>query len=127
MAGLGLASGTGSVPEVTRIEPCRDDTPGDTESTNLGLPFCTFTISNGRTGAPLEIEDADKQNAWFTVPASFSKAGTSHLILEVTDTGTPALTRYQRFAACRFLAVLLTVGEGEGRGEEAFGLNHIPY
>jgi len=56
----------------------------------------TFTISSGRTGAPLRIEDADQQNAWFTVPARFGSTGTIHVILAVTDNGTPVLTRYQR-------------------------------
>lgn len=56
----------------------------------------TFTVSTARTGAPLKIEDADKMNAWFTVPTKFGKAGTIHIILAVTDNGTPALTRYQR-------------------------------
>lgn len=56
----------------------------------------TFTVSTARTGQPLKIEDADKPKAWFTVPAKFGRAGTIHIILAVTDTGTPALTRYQR-------------------------------
>ena len=56
----------------------------------------TFTLSSGRTGTPLKIEDADKPNAWFTVPTKFGRPGTIHLILAVTDNGTPALTRYQR-------------------------------
>ena len=56
----------------------------------------TFTLSSGRTGAPLTIEDADQPRAWFTVPARFGRPGTLHIILAVTDDGTPALTRYQR-------------------------------
>lgn len=56
----------------------------------------TFTLSNARTGAPLKIEDADKMNAWFTVPDRFGKAGTMHVILAITDNGMPPLTRYQR-------------------------------
>lgn len=56
----------------------------------------TFTVANARTGLPIKIEDADKPGAWFTVPAKFGKAGTLHIILAVTDHGTPALTRYQR-------------------------------
>lgn len=56
----------------------------------------TFTLSSGRTGAPLKIEDADKQNAWFIVPEKFGRPGTIHFIVAVTDNGTPALTRYQR-------------------------------
>jgi hypothetical protein len=55
----------------------------------------TFVISNSRTGAPLKIEDANKVNAWFTAP-KVTKPATMHVILAVTDQGTPALTRYQR-------------------------------
>ncbi len=56
----------------------------------------TFALSTARTGQPLKIEDADQAKAWFTVPGKFGRAGTIHIILAVTDTGTPALTRYQR-------------------------------
>lgn len=56
----------------------------------------TFTIANARTGCPLTIENADQMNASFTVPAKFGRPGTLHIILAVTDNGTPALTRYQR-------------------------------
>jgi len=57
----------------------------------------TFTTSNARTGQPVEIENADKPNAWFTVPAKrVLRNGTMHIILAVTDKGTPPLTRYQR-------------------------------
>ncbi|NDW13628.1 DUF1593 domain-containing protein [Bacteroides sp. 214] len=55
----------------------------------------SYIISSGRTGNPLEINDADKMNAWFTIPKS-SRLGTMHIILAVTDNGTPALTRYKR-------------------------------
>ncbi|MDX2048828.1 MAG: DUF1593 domain-containing protein [Chitinophagaceae bacterium] len=55
----------------------------------------TFTISTARTGDPLKIEDADKANAWFIVPARYGRLGTMYIILAITDNGTPALTRYQ--------------------------------
>lgn len=55
----------------------------------------TFACSASRTGAPLKINDADKANAWFEVPRTI-RVGTIHIILEVTDRGTPALTRYRR-------------------------------
>ena len=55
----------------------------------------TFTIGTARTGNPLKIEDADKEKAWFTVPKSI-RLGTMHIILAVTDSGSPALTRYER-------------------------------
>ncbi|MFM2081994.1 MAG: hypothetical protein RL380_685 [Verrucomicrobiota bacterium] len=56
----------------------------------------TFTVSSGRTGAPVTIENADQMNASLTVPAKFGRPGTLHVILAVTDHGQPALTRYQR-------------------------------
>jgi hypothetical protein len=55
----------------------------------------TFTISNGRTGNPLKIEDANQARAWFTVPKS-DYIGTMHIILAVSDNGGPSLTRYKR-------------------------------
>jgi hypothetical protein len=55
----------------------------------------TLVISNARTGAPLKIEDANKINAYFTAPR-VAKPETVHVILAVTDQGTPPLTRYQR-------------------------------
>ena len=56
----------------------------------------TFTVANARIGEPIQIENADQMNASFTVPQKFGRAGTMHIILAVTDNGTPALTRYQR-------------------------------
>ena len=57
----------------------------------------TFSTSNARTGAPVTIEDADKATAWFTVPTKrVLRNGTMHIILAVTDEGTPPLTRYRR-------------------------------
>lgn len=57
----------------------------------------SFTVSSARTGQPLSIEDARKPNAWFIVPTRrVLRNGTMHIILAVTDNGTPALTRYRR-------------------------------
>jgi hypothetical protein len=59
----------------------------------------TFPLSSARSGQPLEIEDFDQAKAWFTVPVSRVMApgtGAMHIILAVTDHGTPRLTRYQR-------------------------------
>jgi hypothetical protein len=44
----------------------------------------------------IEIRDAGKQEASFNVPGEAAKGKTIHIICEVTDTGTPQLTRYQR-------------------------------
>jgi hypothetical protein len=57
----------------------------------------TFTTSIARSGQPLTIEDAEQSEAWFTVPTRrVLRNGTMHIILAVTDAGTPALTRYKR-------------------------------
>jgi hypothetical protein len=56
----------------------------------------TFTISTARTGDPLKIDNANKPNATLVIPAKFGRPGSIHIILAVTDNGTPALTRYKR-------------------------------
>lgn len=59
----------------------------------------TFPLSSARSGQPLEIKNFDQQKASFTVPTARVMApgtGTMHLILAVTDHGTPRLTRYRR-------------------------------
>ena len=44
----------------------------------------------------IKILNADKQNSSFKVPADAKKGDTIHIICEVTDKGSPQLTRYQR-------------------------------
>jgi len=59
----------------------------------------TLTTSNARTGQPLEIKSSDQMQASFTVPngrVMLPGTGTMHIILAVTDGGTPPLTRYER-------------------------------
>lgn len=59
----------------------------------------TLTTANPRSGQPFEIQDSDLPEASFTVPTSRVMApgtGTIHIILAVTDDGTPSLTRYRR-------------------------------
>ncbi|MDC7241207.1 MAG: DUF1593 domain-containing protein [Spirochaetales bacterium] len=57
----------------------------------------TFSVSKALTGNPIDIEDADKPGARFTVPTErVFRNGTIHIILALTDSGTPALTRYKR-------------------------------
>jgi hypothetical protein len=55
----------------------------------------TYTHSSGKTPNHLKIENADKANAYFIVPDT-ERLGTIHIILEVTDQGSPPLTRYKR-------------------------------
>jgi hypothetical protein len=58
----------------------------------------TFAASSSRSGQPLEIHDFDQPKAWFIPPARVMPPGTGtmHIILAVTDHGTPRLTRYAR-------------------------------
>lgn len=57
----------------------------------------TFTFADGRSGAPLKIENSDQPTASFIVPTrGVLRTGTMHIILAVTDSGNPPLTRYQR-------------------------------
>ena len=59
----------------------------------------TFPVSSASSGQPIEIKDFDQQRAWFVVPAKRVMSpgtGTIHIILAVTDHGSPRLTRYQR-------------------------------
>jgi hypothetical protein len=53
-----------------------------------------ITLSSARTGNPLTKENADKREACFVIPES-ERLGTMHIMLAVTDDGTPKLTRYQ--------------------------------
>jgi len=50
----------------------------------------------GTFDGTIEIRDAGRQDASVAVPGDFDKGGTLHIICEVTDTGIPRLTRYQR-------------------------------
>jgi hypothetical protein len=44
----------------------------------------------------VEVEEQDTQDASLTVPSDVNEGETIHIICEVTDAGTPKLTRYQR-------------------------------
>ena len=47
-------------------------------------------------GGSIELLDADKQISSFAVPADVKPGETVHVICEVSDQGSPQLTRYQR-------------------------------
>ena len=49
----------------------------------------------GTYGAAVPVTDADAETATLTVPGD-AAGKTIHVILEVTDSGSPALTRYRR-------------------------------
>ena len=55
-----------------------------------------FSVQSGRSGNFIEIQNANTREASFVVPKRAFKAGSLHVILAVTDNGTPALTRYAR-------------------------------
>lgn len=56
-----------------------------------------FTVSSARVGVPIEIVTDAAGAANVTIPTlRVLRNGTLHLILAVTDTGTPSLTRYRR-------------------------------
>jgi hypothetical protein len=50
----------------------------------------------GTYAGKVDIMGADKASATFIVPANAKAGETIHIILQVTDDGTPPLTRYQR-------------------------------
>lgn len=59
----------------------------------------TFPVSSARSGQPVAIHGFDQPKAWFEVPKNRVMepgTGTMHVILAVTDHGSPRLTRYQR-------------------------------
>jgi hypothetical protein len=59
----------------------------------------TRGLSNSRTGVMHEIKNFDQPEAWLIVKTSRVMppgTGTMHIILAVTDHGTPRLTRYKR-------------------------------
>ncbi|HTF95012.1 MAG TPA: nucleoside hydrolase-like domain-containing protein [Cellvibrio sp.] len=59
----------------------------------------TRGISNAATGVMLDIKNFDQPKAWFNVQTNRVMppgTGTMHIILAVTDHGTPRLTRYKR-------------------------------
>jgi len=56
----------------------------------------TLVVQDGRSGAPLAFENDRTRDASFVVPKNAFHEGTMHIILAVTDSGTPSLTRYRR-------------------------------
>jgi Protein of unknown function (DUF1593) len=58
----------------------------------------TLLTSSGTTGQPVPIRDFDQIAASFVVPTGrvMPGVGSMHIILAVTDHGTPRLTRYRR-------------------------------
>lgn len=55
----------------------------------------SILLANGRTGAPLTIDGHETAVASFAAPKVTAPA-TMHIVLALTDTGSPTLTRYRR-------------------------------
>ena len=73
---------------------------GTTDPDRDGLAYHWWQYQEADTyeGA-IDIADTGKQEASFSVPDDGHKGQTIHIICEVTDNGTPQLTRYQRVVA----------------------------
>ncbi len=67
----------------------------DPDKDELSYRWRQYQEADSYTGT-VEIRDRGNENAGFTVPDDAGKGETIHIICEVTDNGTPPLTRYQR-------------------------------
>jgi len=67
----------------------------DPDGDELAFHWWQYPEAGSYDGS-IEIRDAGKQDASFTVPGDAGAGKTIHVICEVTDAGTPRLTRYQR-------------------------------
>ena len=53
-------------------------------------------VEPGTSGNNVTIENTNSKEASFIVPSDAAPGDTIHIILEVTDTGSPPITRFQR-------------------------------
>jgi len=67
----------------------------DPDNNNLKYQWIYYKEVGTLNADRLKLVSADNQDATFTAP-KVKKVGTIHIILAVTDDGTPSLTRYQR-------------------------------
>jgi len=67
----------------------------DPDGNSLQYHWWQYKEAGTYKGA-VDISEAEKQYSSFIVPSDVKNGETIHIILEVTDNGTPALTRYQR-------------------------------
>ncbi len=67
----------------------------DPDGQELNFEWIPYPEASGYEGPPVSIEGRRAPVCSVTIPKSIQN-GTLHVILAVTDSGTPALTRYQR-------------------------------
>jgi hypothetical protein len=67
----------------------------DPDGNRLTYRWWQYAEADTYTGA-VNIAQADAPNASFVAPRDAVSGDTVHIICEVTDNGSPALTRYQR-------------------------------
>jgi hypothetical protein len=70
----------------------------DPDGDRLGFRWWPYAEA-GTYDGKIEIKGAEKKSASFNVPVDAKDGDTIHIILEVTDNDTPALTRYRRVIA----------------------------
>jgi len=98
---LGHAADLAVLPGVTVQLSAQGTT--DPDGDELDYEWWHYPEAGSYDGA-VEVQSASSPNAAFAVPADAAVGETIHLVVEVTDRGTPPLTRYQR--------VIVTVGAG---------------
>ncbi|QJW91280.1 DUF1593 domain-containing protein [Spirosoma taeanense] len=70
----------------------------DPDGNNVNYRWWQYAEAGTYPGK-VDIQQSDQAKVTFVVPADATTGQTIHLILEVTDSGTPALTRYGRVIA----------------------------
>jgi hypothetical protein len=70
----------------------------DPDGDELAYRWWQYKEADTYEGA-IDTANAGKQNASFVVPNDTGEGMTIHIVCEVTDSGTPPLTRYQRVVA----------------------------
>jgi hypothetical protein len=66
------------------------------EAGGTDASLAALTISGGDTSRAIVIPTATCRPAWLPMPAHCPDSGTAHIILAVTDNGSPSLTSYRR-------------------------------